>query len=154
MAESLAAAPVSYTHLQDIISSLNYVVMVIILSAGALAFVVLYNLANININERIHELATIKVLGFTDLELSAYIYRENIISSLAGMIIGLFGGIFLTRFVVQTAEVDIVMFSPDLPLYCFLLAALVTIVFVVAVNFVLYFRLKKIDMATSLKAIE
>lgn len=119
-----------------------------------LAFVVLYNLANININERIHELATIKVLGFTDLELSAYIYRENIISSLAGMIIGLFGGIFLTRFVVQTAEVDIVMFSPDLPLYCFLLAALVTIVFVVAVNFVLYFRLKKIDMATSLKAIE
>ena len=70
------------------------------------------------------------------------------------MIIGLFGGIFLTRFVVQTAEVDIVMFSPDLPLYCFLLAALVTIVFVVAVNFVLYFRLKKIDMATSLKAIE
>ena len=139
---------------QDIISSLNYVVMVIILSAGALAFVVLYNLANININERIHELATIKVLGFTDLELSAYIYRENIISSLAGMIIGLFGGIFLTRFVVQTAEVDIVMFSPDLPLYCFLLAALVTIVFVVAVNFVLYFRLKKIDMATSLKAIE
>lgn len=139
---------------QDIISSLNYVVLVIILSAGALAFVVLYNLANININERIHELATIKVLGFTDIELSAYIYRENVISSLLGMLAGLFGGVFLTRFVVQTAEVDIVMFSPDLPFYCFLLAALVTVVFVFAVNFALYFRLKKIDMAASLKAIE
>lgn len=139
---------------KEIIGSLDYIVLVIILCAGALAFVVLYNLATINMNERIHELATIKVLGFTDWELSAYIYRENVLSSLMGMLAGLFGGVFLNRFVVQTAEMDIVMFSPELPLYCFLLAALVTLVFVVAVNLTLHSRLKKIDMAASLKAIE
>jgi len=139
---------------RDLIKSLNAIVYVIIGSSGALAFVVLYNLSNINISERMRELATIKVLGFYDNEVASYIYRENTVSSLAGMAAGLFGGIFLNRFVVQTAEVDVVMFYPDIPPQCFIFAALLTLVFTFFVNGILYFKLKDIDMAGSMKAIE
>ncbi len=139
---------------KKIVRSLNAIVYVIIGSSGALAFVVLYNLSNISITERMRELATIKVLGFYDSEVAAYIYRENIISSFLGIIAGLFGGIFLTRFVVQTAEVDVVMFCPDIPLHCFLCAAALTAAFTALVNGLLYFKLKGIDMAGSMKAIE
>lgn len=138
----------------DMIKSLDFIVIVIIIAAAALAFVVLYNLANINVNERMRELATIKVLGFYDGEVSAYIYRENTVSALLGTGIGLILGIFLERFVIQTAEVDMVMFSPDLPPYCFVCAAGLTLLFTVIVNLTLHFRLKKIDMAASMKAIE
>ena len=126
----------------------------LILSAGALAIVVLYNLANINVNERIRELATIKVLGFYDREVTAYITRENTVSSILGMGLGLIGGIFLERFVVHTAEVDLVMFAPDMTWDCFVFAGLLTLVFAEAVNFVLHFKLKKIDMVESLKSVE
>lgn len=139
---------------KDLVSSLNLIVLAIIVAAGALAFVVLFNLANININERMRELATLKVLGFYDGELSAYVYRENTVSAVLGIASGLFLGIFLSRFVITTAEVDAVMFAPDIPLYCFVFAALLTAVFTVFVNLILHFRLKKIDMAASLKAIE
>lgn len=139
---------------RNLVSSLSYIVVAIIVSAGALAFVVLFNLANINVNERVHELATIKVLGFYDGEVAAYIYRENTISAVLGMLAGLVLGIFLERFVVKTAEVDAVMFSPDIPLSSFAYAALLTLIFAAVVNIFLYFRLKKIDMAASLKAIE
>ena len=128
--------------------------LALIVSAGALAFVVLFNLANININERMRELATLKVLGFYDGELSAYVYRENTVSAVLGIAAGLLLGVFLSRFVITTAEVDAVMFAPDIPLYCFVFAALLTVVFAVFVNLILHFRLKKIDMAASLKAIE
>lgn len=136
------------------LSSLNSIVWVLIFSAGALAIVVLYNLANINVNERVRELATIKVLGFFDKEVTAYITRENTISSILGMLIGLAGGIFLERFVVHTAEVDIVMFAPDISWDCFVFAGLLTMVFAQAVNFFLHFKLKKIDMVESLKSVE
>lgn len=139
---------------KDLIKSLNAIVFVIIGSSGALAFVVLYNLSNININERIRELATIKVLGFFDGEVAAYIYRENVISSVLGMIVGLVGGIFFTDFIIQTSEVDVVMFCHDIPLKCYLYAGVLTLVFTALVNAILYFKLKKIDMATSMKAIE
>lgn len=139
---------------KDLVSSLNMIVLALIVSAGALAFVVLFNLANININERMRELATIKVLGFYDGELSAYVYRENTVSAVLGIAAGLILGIFFSRFVITTAEVDAVMFAPDIPLYCFVFAALLTAVFAVSVNLILHFRLKKIDMAASLKAIE
>lgn len=142
------------SNFRKLVSSLNMIVAVIIAFAGALALVILFNLANININERIGELATIKVLGFFDGEVGAYIYRENTISSVIGMAFGLVGGIFLERFVVSKSEVDEVMFSPDIPWFCFVLAAAVMIIFTVLVNFLLYFRLKKIDMTSSLKAIE
>lgn len=139
---------------RDLVSSLSLIIVAIIVSAGALAFVVLFNLSNININERVHELATIKVLGFYDGEVAAYVYRENILLTLMGTAAGLCLGIALEKFVIKTAEVDSVMFSAEIPLYCFLEAALLTCIFALAVNITLYFRLKKIDMATSLKAIE
>lgn len=139
---------------RDLVDSLALIVVAIIASAGALAFVVLFNLSNINVNERIRELATIKVLGFYDGEVAAYIYRENILSTIMGTGAGLIMGIFLEKFVVQTAEVDAVMFAPGIAAYCFLAAAAISVFFSVLVNITLYFRLKKIDMATSLKAIE
>ncbi len=139
---------------RDLVSSLSMIIVVVIVAAGALAFVVLFNLSDININERVRELATIKVLGFYDGEVAAYVYRENVLLTVMGTAAGLILGIFLEKFVVHTAEVDSVMFAPEIPLYCFLAAAALTVLFAVIVNITLYFRLKKIDMATSLKAIE
>lgn len=139
---------------RDMISSLNYIVLVLIISAGALALVVLYNLTNINVNERIRELATIKVLGFYDKEVSSYIYRENNISAFIGILFGLIGGIFLHHFVVQTAEIDFLMFAPEVDWFSFVASALLTAVFTLIVNCILHFRLKKIDMVESLKSIE
>lgn len=139
---------------EDLINKLNYVVYLIILSSAALAFVVLYNLSSITVTERARELATIKVLGFFDPEVAAYVYRENIVSAILGIFFGLTGGIFLARFVVRTGEVDMVMFAPDIPWYCFALAGLLTLIFVLAVSVLMFFKLRRIDMASSMKAIE
>ena len=138
----------------DMMSSLNSIVWVLIISAGALAFIVMYNLVNINVNERIRELATIKVLGFYDKEVSAYIYRENNIAAAIGILIGLVLGVFLERFVIVTAEVDAVMFAPDISVPCFLFAAALTVLFTLIVNITLHFQLKKINMVESLKSVE
>ena len=138
----------------DMIQSLNAVVVVIILAAGALALVVLYNLTNINVNERVRELATLKVLGFYDREVSAYIYRENVASSILGILIGLVLGIFLHQFVIVTAEVDLVMFIRQILPLSYVWAALLTFGFTLLVNFFLHFKLKKIDMVESLKSVE
>lgn len=139
---------------RTLVSSLSFIVILVIVCAGALAFVVMFNLTNINVNERLHELATIKVLGFYDGEVAAYIYRENMISAFMGMIAGLILGVFFESFVRHTCEVDSVMFAPDIPAYCFFAAAGLTVVFALFVNIMLYFRLKKIDMAASLKSVE
>lgn len=139
---------------RTLVSSLSFIVILVIVCAGALAFVVMFNLTNINVNERLHELATIKVLGFYDGEVAAYIYRENTISAFMGMLAGLVLGVFFEGFVRRTCEVDSVMFAPDIPAYCFLAAAGLTALFAVFVNVMLYFRLKKIDMAASLKSVE
>lgn len=138
----------------DMMSSLDSIVWVLIISAGALAFIVMYNLVNINVNERVRELATIKVLGFYDKEVSAYIYRENNIAAACGLGLGLVLGIFLERFVIVTAEVDAVMFSPEISLPCYLYAALLTVLFTVIVNITLHFQLKRISMVESLKSVE
>lgn len=127
---------------------------VMIISAGALAFVVLYNLTNINITERVREIASIKVLGFYDLEVSEYVFRENIILTLINIIIGLLGGIVLNRFVLETSEIDVVMFGREIYWYCYLMAAVLTIVFAVLVNVVMNYKLKKISMVESLKSVE
>lgn len=145
---------VAGTKFTDLVSSLNLIVFVLILSSGALAFVVLYNLANINVNERIRELATIKVLGFFDGEVSAYVYRESMISSTLGMLVGLVVGAVLERFIVLEAEMDMIMFSHDIPPHAFIISAVLTLFFAVVVNFTMHFKLKKIDMAASMKAIE
>jgi ABC-type transport system, involved in lipoprotein release, permease component len=139
---------------KDIISSLNYVVLVLIFSAGALAFVVLYNLTNINVTERLREIATIKVLGFYDREVSAYVYRENMILTIIGILLGLILGIFLHRFIVVTAEVDYVMFGRDIKPMSFLYSAALTVLFSGFVNFIMYYRLKKISMVESLKSVD
>ena len=134
--------------------SLDAVIVILIISAGALAFVVLYNLTNININERIREIATIKVLGFYDKEVSAYIYRENILLTLMGILFGLIFGVFLENYVITTAEVEMVMFLRTINPMSFVWAALITILFSVIVNFVMHFHLKKVKMVESLKSVE
>ncbi|TDT62861.1 putative ABC transport system permease protein [Fonticella tunisiensis] len=139
---------------KDIIGSLNYVVLVLIVSAGVLAFVVLYNLTNINITERLREIATIKVLGFYDNEVSAYVYRENMVLTMMGMALGLLLGIFLHKFIVETAEIDYVMFGRNINILSYIYSSILTIFFSVIVNFVMYFRLTKIDMVESLKSVD
>lgn len=157
--EQPAASGVFYTsYYQDLLSnvlvSLNIVVWVLIISAGALAFVVLYNLNNININERRRELATLKVLGFYNKETAAYVYRENIVLTLIGALFGAIFGIFLHRYVITTVEIDLVMFGRNIDPSSFVYSILLTILFSAFVNFVMYFKLKKIDMVESLKSIE
>lgn len=136
------------------IESLNSIVVLLIVCAALLAFIVLYNLANINITERVREIATLKVLGFYDGETSAYIYRENILTTILGIIFGWGAGIILHKFVVHTAEVDLVMFSREMVWYAYILSALLTAVFAVIVNLLLHIKLRKIDMVESLKSIE
>ncbi len=136
------------------IKSIDSITVVLIISAGALAFVVLYNLTNINISERIKEIATIKVLGFYDGEVSAYIYRENAVLTIIGDAVGLILGIFLHQFVIRTAEIDLVMFGRSLHPLCFVWATLLTILFSVLVNLVMHRKLKKISMVESMKAPE
>lgn len=138
----------------NITGSLNDVVVIFIIAAGALAFVVLYNLNNININERKRELATIKVLGFYDREVSSYIYRENVFLTLFGTAIGLAAGVFLHRYMVEVAEVNIVMFSRNIEPLSFVLAGVITLIFAVAVNLLMHRSLKKLSMVESLKVSE
>ena len=129
-------------------------VVVLIVAAAALAFVVLYNLTNINITERAREIATLKVLGFTRKEVNAYIFRETMILSVIGAAAGLVLGIFLEAFVVQTAEVDQVMFGREIHALSFVIAFALTMVFTVLVMLVMRRKLKAIDMVESLKSNE
>lgn len=138
----------------DMIHSMTYVMLLLIVSAGALAFVVLYNLSNINANERVREIATIKVLGFYDREVSAYLYRENIFLTLLGALTGLILGIFLHHYVVVTAETDIVMFGRTIRWMSYVFSGALTLAFSLLVNWVMHFKLKKISMVESLKSIE
>ncbi len=140
--------------LDDMMNSLNYVVMILIVSAGLLAFVVLYNLSNVNISERIRELATIKVLGFYDKEVYSYITRETVLLTLIGIVLGLVGGYFLNSFIIGTCEINMLRFPRVIYPISYVYAALITIVFTVIVNIVTYFALKKIDMIESLKSVE
>ena len=138
----------------DTISSLDMVILVLLVCAGLLAIVVLYNLTNINIAERVREIATIKVLGFYNGETCAFVYRENIVLTLCGIIAGLGIGIVLHRFVILTIEINKTMFSRDIAWWSYILAAVMTAVFSAVVNFIMYFKIKKIDMVESLKSIE
>ena len=140
--------------LDDTIASINYVVYVIILCAGMLAFVVLYNLMNINITERTKEIATIKVLGFFEREVEAYVYRESNVLTVIGMLLGLVGGIFLHMFIMRTVEVDMVMFGRDIKPLSFLLSAVLTVVFSLLVNLGMKRKLRNISMVESMKAPE
>ncbi len=136
------------------LSSVNMVVVVLILAAAMLAFIVLYNLTNINITERVREIATLKVLGFTAREVQIYIFRETIILSVLGALVGLVLGIFLENFVVVTAEVNQVMFGRDIHILSFVFAFLLTMLFTVLVMLVMMRKLANIDMVESLKSNE
>jgi putative ABC transport system permease protein len=138
----------------NVVNTLNLVIILFTLAAMALGFVVLYNLNNINVNERIRELATLKVLGFYDGEVSAYIYRENIFLTLIGIVAGLFLGIPLNIAVVGVVDIDTLTFKTDLEPLSFIIAALVTILFAIIVNVIMHFKLKKISMVESLKSVE
>ena len=140
--------------LDDTLKSLDYVVMILIVSAGLLAFVVLYNLANVNISERVRELATIKVLGFYDKEVYDYVTRETIILTIIGIILGLFGGYCLNYYLIGTCEINILRFSKIVNTISYVYATIITIVFTLIVNLATYFALKKIDMIESLKSVE
>lgn len=139
---------------EDSMDAINYAVVIIIVAAAALAFVVLYNLTNINITERRSELATLKVLGFYDGETTAYVLRENVFLTIFGVILGLVLGRFLHSWMVLTVEVDLVMFGRTAPPYAYVLAAALTALFSLIVNVAAHVRLKKIDMVESLKTVE
>lgn len=138
----------------NMLDKINYIVVVLIVCAGLLAFVVLYNLTNINISERQREIATIKVLGFFPGEVNSYIFRETFLLSLFGMAAGLVLGIFLHRFVILQAEVSAIMFGRRIYPLSFLWSALITMLFTVLVSLVLSGHLKRIDMVESLKSVD
>lgn len=146
----------AYTRSQfdTVLGSLDIITLVVVTAAAMLAFVVLYNLNNINITERRRELATIKVLGFYDQEVAAYIFRENILLTLIGAAIGLFFGKFLHIFIITTVETDVIMFVRHAQPASYLKAFLLTLVFSLAVNAIMFFSVRRIDMIESLKSVE
>ena len=138
----------------DMVGSLDTVIWVLVISAGLLAFVVLYNLNNINVSERKRELATLKVLGFYDGEVTGYVNRENVVLTLVGALVGVFLGILLHRFLIITMEIDMLMFGRDIKPMSFVYSILLTFLFSMIVNGVMHFKLKKIDMVESMKSVE
>lgn len=140
--------------MNDTMKNLNYVVLVLIVSAGILAFSVLYNLSNVNISERIRELSTIKVLGFYDREVHNYVEKETILLTIIGIFIGLFFGYFLSFAIIETCELDIMVIPIDFSINCYIYSVIITIIFTVIISIFTYFNLKKINMIESLKSIE
>lgn len=137
-----------------IVDRLDVVVVIFIIAAGLLAFVILYNLTNISVQERLREIATIKVVGFTDAEVTAYVYRENIFLTIAGILLGLLGGVGLHRIVIDIAEVNVVMFGRDIYWWSFLLAVLLTAVFAALVSILVHKRLQRFNVIAALKSVE
>lgn len=138
----------------NMLTSLNKVVAIIIVLSATLSFVVLYNLSNININERKREISTLKVLGFHDKEVDNYITKENIIFTIFGILLGLFAGYFLTKIVIITVEIEKARFIHHISLNSYIYTAIITIIFTLIVNLVTHFNLKKIDMIASLKSVD
>ena len=149
--ENVAAVSVNLDTRQRVgtmMSVLDYIVWMVTVCAGALAFIVLYNLTNININERIREIATIKVLGFYPGETAAYVFRENNTLTFLGMLVGLPLGKWLHAYVMSQIRIDTIAWQSVM------FSILLTAVFAAIVNVVMYFKLRRISMAESLKSIE
>ena len=147
-----------YTSIREnfasMIESLNFIVIVLIISAGALAFVVLYNLTNVNISERLREIATLKVLGFNEQEVNAYVYKENIILTLIGAFFGIFLGKVLHLVIMVVVELDLIMFGRNIELISYIISVIITVLFAMMVNQVMKKRLRSIQMVESLKSVE
>lgn len=141
-------------NVENMLKSLNYVVMILIVLSAALSFVVMYNLSNINIIERKREIATLKVLGFYDGEVDSYIIRENVILTLIGIFAGLFLGHIFTNILVSTVEIESVRFIHKIEPSSYFISATLALVFTTIVNVITHFSLKKIDMIESLKSVE
>ena len=137
-----------------LLKALDLVVLVLIISASSLAFIVLYNLSSINITERVREIATLEVLGATDREVSQYIFRETILLTILGTAFGLVLGRFLTNFVIETAEIDLVMFGRDVKWQSYVYAAALTMVFSLLNSLIMRRPIRKISMVESLKSVE
>ena len=135
-------------------SSLDYIVWLIVLCSGTLAFIVLYNLTNININERIREIATIKVIGFYRNESSSYVFRENMMLTVLGALAGLPAGVLLHKYIISHVRVDMMYFKARIFPVSYLYAFGFTLLFAVIVDIFMYFRLERINMAEALKSIE
>ena len=140
--------------LEEVIGVLSIIIGIFLFAAGLLAFIVLYNLSNINVSERQRELATIKVLGFHDKEVSSYIYRENIILTIIGIAFGLFTGIFVHKLLIEYCSVDTVMYVQELSWVSYVIAAVMTAIFAVIVNIFMHKKIMSINMVDSLKAVE
>lgn len=138
----------------DMMNALNLVVWVLIVAAGLLVFVVLYNLNNINISERRRELASLKVLGFYDGEVAMYVYRENIILTVFGIAAGILMGIWLHQYLIVTLEVEMIMFGRNIMPMSYVYSTVLTILFAILVNITMYYKLRKINMIESLKSVE
>lgn len=134
--------------------AMNYIVVLVLFCAAALAFIVLYNLTNINITERIREIATIKVLGFYAYETASYVFRENAILTVLGAILGIPVGIWLHGYVMSNIKLDMVTFDVHVNGISYVYSFLFTFAFAVIVDIVMYFKLARINMAESLKSIE
>lgn len=140
--------------MNDMIGSIDSVVAILIVAAALLAFVVLYNLSNINISERKREIATLKVLGFYHREVDNYITKETIILTAIGIALGLFSGSYLCHYIISTCEPDYLLFDRQVDTISYILSALITIIFTIIVNVVTHYNLKKINMVASLKNVE
>lgn len=139
---------------EEVLDSLNIVTLILMVAAGMLAFIVLYNLNNINITERRRELATIKVLGFYDLEVAEYVYRENIMLTVIGALVGAVFGKYLHAYIITSVETEVIMFIRHADFSSYIYAIIITFGFSIFVNWLMYYRLKKIDMVESLKSVE
>ncbi len=151
---SVVFTSMTTTIFSEVMDNMALVVWVLIIAAGLLALVVLYNLSNTNISERIRELATIKVLGFYDPEVYEYVGKETLLLTLIGILGGLLGGNFLTTFIIKTCELDAFMFNPQIKLASYIYGIVITMLFAAIVSAITYFALKKIDMIESLKSVE
>lgn len=151
---SISSISVLMKSVSDMLKTMNYVVVVLIVASAMLDFVVLYNLANINIAERQREIATLKVLGFHDNEVDNYINKENIIFTVLGIALGLILGTFLTSAIIGSIEIDVLKFMRNIKAISYVYSAVITLLFSFIVNFIIHFVLKKIDMIESLKSVE
>ena len=141
-------------NINSMLGSIDSIVAILIIAAALLAFVVLYNLSNINISERKREIATLKVLGFYHNEVDRYITRENVLLTIIGIAIGLLFGSYLSHFIISTCEPDYIMFIRHVDILSYVISALMTIFFTIIVNIVTHYNLKKINMIESLKNVE
>lgn len=140
--------------MNDMLSSIDSIVAILIIAAASLAFVVLYNLSNINISERKREIATLKVLGFYPSEVDKYINRETVLLTILGIVIGLLFGSYLSHFIISTCEPDYIMFDRHVYTLSYFYSLFITVIFTIIVTIVTHFNLKKINMVTSLKNVE